>query len=295
MSTVRVCAVQQCCTNDTDKNLLNSIVAIENAASQGAQIILLQELHRTLYFCQTEDSTKFDLAEKIPGPTTIALQKTAKQNKVIIVASLFEQRAVGLYHNTAVVIDRDGSIAGIYRKMHIPDDPGYYEKFYFAPGDLGFQPIHTSLCKLGILICWDQWYPEAARLMTLRGADLLLYPTAIGWGSQENDDKEKQRQKEAWTTIQRSHAIANGLSVIVANRTGFESATSKLTQGIQFWGGSFISGAQGELLASASKDKEEILLADIDLANHERIRRGWPFLRDRRIEEYAPLTARYLD
>lgn len=291
---IRICAVQQRCVKDPDSNLANSIAAIETAASKGAKLILLQELHRTQYFCQTESAANFDLAEKIPGSTTFALQEVAKQQNVVIVGSIFEQRAVGLYHNTAVVIDCDGSIAGTYRKMHIPDDPGYYEKFYFAPGDLGFQPINTSLGKLGILICWDQWYPEAARLMALRGADLLLYPTAIGWGSQENDEQEKQRQKEAWQTIQRSHAIANGLTVIVANRTGFEPATPDSNQGIQFWGGSFIAGAQGELLASASEDHEELLFADIDLHNHERVRRGWPFFRDRRIDDYGQLTARYL-
>lgn len=293
MSKISVCAIQQMCGDNSNDNLAKSICAIRQAHQSGANLVLLQELHVTKYFCQTENANHFDLAETIPGPTTNLLQSLAKELQTVIVSSLFEKRAVGLYHNTAVVFDVDGSIAGCYRKMHIPDDPGYYEKFYFTPGDLGFKPIKTSLGKLGILICWDQWYPEAARLMTLAGADLLLYPTAIGWGSQEYCDYEKQRQHEAWMIVQRSHAIANGLSIVVANRTGYEAVDDK--QGIQFWGSSFIAGAQGEILQQASGDKEEIIIAEIDLKNHERVRRGWPFLRDRRIDDYHHITARYLD
>lgn len=293
MTKISVCCVQQSCSSDTHENLVKSIGAIRQAAKLGANLVLLQELHLTKYFCQIEDAKYFNLAEAIPGPTTATLQNLASELNIVIVASLFEKRAVGLYHNTAVAIDTDGSIAGIYRKMHIPDDPGFYEKFYFTPGDLGFKPIPTSLGKLGILICWDQWYPEAARLMSLAGADLLLYPTAIGWGKQETCEIERQRQHDAWMTIQRSHAIANGLSLIVANRTGFEAADEN--QGINFWGTSFIAGAQGEILQQASRDKEEIIVAEIDLQNHERVRRGWPFLRDRRIDTYQQLSRRFID
>lgn len=294
-STLRVAVIQQRCTDNAAQNLNHTIEKIRDAASQGAKLVLLQELHTGLYFCQTENAALFDLAETIPGPSTDALGKIAKELGVVIVASLFEKRAVGLYHNTAVVLEKTGEIAGIYRKMHIPDDPGYYEKFYFAPGDIGFKPIHTSVGKLGVLICWDQWYPEAARLMALAGADLLLYPTAIGWGSQENDQAEMKRQREAWVTIQRGHAVANGLTVLVANRTGFESATPGSLQGIEFWGTSFIAGPQGEIIMEAPLDQESTLITDIPLHKHESVRRGWPFLRDRRIDNYQGITARYLD
>lgn len=293
--TLRVAVVQQACTEDRRHNLDLSIKAIHQASEQGAKLVLLQELHTGLYFCQTEDANTFDLAEPIPGPTTTVLSELARKLNIVIVASLFEKRAVGLYHNTAVVFDANGDIAGCYRKMHIPDDPGYYEKFYFAPGDLGFKPISTSLGKLGVLVCWDQWYPEAARLMSLAGADLLLYPTAIGWGSQESDEAEKTRQRDAWTLIQRSHAVANGLPVLVANRTGFEAVHGGAKQGITFWGTSFIAGQQGEVIAEASQDRPQVLLADIDLNRNERVRRGWPFLRDRRIDAYQGITKRYLD
>ena len=292
---LRVGVLQQKCADDRQHNLTVTIDAIHEAAAQGAKLILLQELHTNLYFCQTENAELFDLAETIPGPTTGILSNIASKLGIVIVSSLFEKRAVGLYHNTAVVIDVTGEIAGCYRKMHIPDDPGYYEKFYFAPGDLGFKPIPTSLGNLGVLICWDQWYPEAARLMALAGADLLLYPTAIGWGSQETNAAEKNRQRDAWMLIQRSHAIANGISVIVANRTGFESATSDGKQGIQFWGSSFAAGPQGEVLIQASENAPEILIADLEMHKHETVRRSWPFLRDRRIDEYKDLTHRFID
>lgn len=295
ISNLRVAVVQQRCTDNAEYNLNHSIEKIREAAKQGAKLVLLQELHTNLYFCQTENSQLFDLAETIPGPSTTKLGQVAKELGVVIVASLFEKRAVGLYHNTAVVLETNGEIAGCYRKMHIPDDPGYYEKFYFAPGDIGFKPIQTSVGKLGVLICWDQWYPEAARLMALAGADLLLYPTAIGWGSQENDDAEKNRQRDAWVTIQRAHAVANGLTVLVANRTGFEAATPGSEQGIDFWGTSFIAGPQGEIIKEADLTQETILVADIPLHRHESVRRGWPFLRDRRIDNYQGITARYLD
>jgi N-carbamoylputrescine amidase len=295
ISNLRVAVVQQRCTDNAEYNLNHSIEKIREAAKQGAKLVLLQELHTNLYFCQTENSQLFDLAETIPGPSTTKLGQVAKELGVVIVASLFEKRAVGLYHNTAVVLETDGEIAGCYRKMHIPDDPGYYEKFYFAPGDIGFKPIQTSVGKLGVLICWDQWYPEAARLMALAGADLLLYPTAIGWGSQENDEAEKNRQRDAWVTSQRAHAVANGLTVLVANRTGFEAATPGSQQGIDFWGTSFIAGPQGEIIKEADLTQETILVADIPLHRHESVRRGWPFLRDRRIDNYQGITARYLD
>lgn len=295
ISNLRVAVVQQRCTDNAEFNLNHSIEKIREAAKQGAKLVLLQELHTNLYFCQTENSQLFDLAETIPGPSTNKLGQIAKELGVVIVASLFEKRAVGLYHNTAVVLETNGEIAGCYRKMHIPDDPGYYEKYYFAPGDIGFKPIQTSVGKLGILICWDQWYPEAARLMALAGADLLLYPTAIGWGSQENDEAEKNRQRDAWVTIQRAHAVANGLTVLVANRTGFESATPGSQQGIAFWGTSFIAGPQGEIMKEADLNQETILIADIPMHRHESVRRGWPFLRDRRIDNYQGITARFLD
>jgi N-carbamoylputrescine amidase len=295
ISNLRVAVVQQRCTDNAEFNLNHSIEKIREAAKQGAKLVLLQELHTNLYFCQTENSQLFDLAETIPGPSTNKLGQIAKELGVVIVASLFEKRAVGLYHNTAVVLETNGEIAGCYRKMHIPDDPGYYEKYYFAQGDIGFKPIQTSVGKLGILICWDQWYPEAARLMALAGADLLLYPTAIGWGSQENDEAEKNRQRDAWVTIQRAHAVANGLTVLVANRTGFESATPGSQQGIAFWGTSFIAGPQGEIMKEADLNQETILIADIPMHRHESVRRGWPFLRDRRIDNYQGITARFLD
>ena len=288
-----VALVQHACSPSPDDNLQRSISGIRKAAKQGAQLILLQELHTSLYFCQTENTRHFDLAESIPGPTTKILGELAKELHVVIVASLFEKRAAGLYHNTAVVLERDGSLAGRYRKMHIPDDPGYYEKFYFTPGDLGFQPIATSVGKLGVLICWDQWFPEAARLMTLAGADLLLYPTAIGWDP--HDDKaEQQRQMDAWQTIQRAHAIANGLPVLSCNRVGIEKAQAPDSE-IHFWGSSFVAGPQGELLAQAAVDKDTVLMADIDLQRSEAVRRIWPYLRDRRIDAYADLGLRYRD
>lgn len=293
--TLRVAIVQQTCTANREENLAKSVEAIRHAASQGAKLVLLQELHTGLYFCQTENADICDLAETIPGPSTEQLATVAKELQVVLVSSLFEKRAPGLYHNTAVVYEKDGRIAGKYRKMHIPDDPGYYEKFYFSPGDIGFTPIQTSVGKLGILVCWDQWYPEAARLMALAGADILLYPTAIGWGSQESDEDEKNRQREAWMLVQRGHAVANGLPVMVANRTGFESATPGSKQGIQFWGTSFITGPQGEILAQASLDKPEVMLADLNLKRNEQVRRGWPFLRDRRIDAYQDILLRFRD
>jgi N-carbamoylputrescine amidase len=293
-NSLQVGVIQQACTGDREQNLAATVKAIEQAAAKGVQLILLQELHTNLYFCQTENVNLFDLAEPIPGPTTTFLSKIARQFDMVIVGSIFEKRAVGLYHNTAVVIEKNGDLVGRYRKMHIPDDPGYYEKYYFTPGDGGFLPINTSVGKLGVMVCWDQWFPEGARLMALRGADLLLYPTAIGWLSQELDEAEKKRQREAWMLIQRSHAIANGLSVLVANRTGFERAMSDGDLGLHFWGSSFIAGPQGEILAEASIDRAELLLAEIDLHRHERVRRAWPYLRDRRIDAYQDLVARYL-
>lgn len=292
---IRAAIVQQARTEDREQNLRETIQAIHKAAEEGAELILLQELHTSLYFCQTEDAKFFDLAESIPGPTSNELSVIAKKLQVVIVASLFEKRAVGLYHNTAVVFEKNGEIAGCYRKMHIPDDPGYYEKFYFTPGDLGFEPIATSVSNLGVLVCWDQWYPEAARLMALRGADILLYPTAIGWGTQESDEAEMKRQLDAWMLVQRGHAIANGLPVLVANRVGFERASALSDQGIHFWGTSFATGQQGEILVQGSKDNEEILIVDLDLSHNERVRRGWPFLRDRRIDYYDGIVERYLD
>lgn len=295
--TAKICVgvIQQTCSSHREDNLATTIKAIRDAAKQGAQLVLLQELHTGLYFCQTENADLFDLAETIPGPTTQVLGEIARECGVVIVASLFEKRAVGLYHNTAVVLEKNGEIAGCYRKMHIPDDPGYYEKFYFTPGDLGFKPISTSVGKLGVLICWDQWYPEAARLMALAGADFLLYPTAIGWGSQENDENEKHRQRDAWCVVQRGHAVANGLPVLVANRTGFEAVSPSAGEGIAFWGSSFIAGPQGDILIEASQTSPEILIAEVDLHRNERVRRGWPFLRDRRIDHYDDIVRRYLD
>ncbi len=298
-----VCAgiVQQACTADRAHNLAVSTAGIRDAAARGAELVLLQELHTGLYFCQHESTDLFDLAEAIPGPSTDTLGKLAKDLGIVIVGSLFERRAPGLYHNTAVILERDGSLAGVYRKMHIPDDPGYYEKFYFTPGDAspgtvggGFQPVQTSLGRLGVLVCWDQWYPEAARLMALAGADLLLYPTAIGWNPDDTDD-ERRRQQDAWITIQRSHAVANGLPVLVANRCGFEPDPTNTLKGAQFWGSSFAVGPQGEFLAQAGTGGDEVLVVDIDLARSENVRRWWPFLRDRRIDAYQDLTRRFRD
>ena len=291
---LQVGLVQQFCTSDRQTNLAASGAGIRAAAVKGARLIVLPELHTGLYFCQTEDPAQFDRAEAIPGPTTQELAKLAAELNVVIVASLFERRGAGLYHNTAVVLDTDGSIAGKYRKMHIPDDPGYHEKFYFTPGDLGFTPINTSLGRLGILVCWDQWYPEAARLMALSGADILIYPTAIGW-EPADDSLEKARQRDAWITVQRAHAIANGLPLIACNRTGVEQHPVNTNTGIEFWGSSFIAGPQGEILASASSDQAEVLLTELDLNRSEQVRRLWPYLRDRRIDAYQGISQRYLD
>ena len=291
---IKVGFIQQHNTNDINDNMQRLKKGIEQLAKQGAQLIVLQELHNSLYFCQIETVDNFDLAEPIPGPSTAFFSEIAAANNVVIVTSLFEKRAAGLYHNTSVVIEKDGSIAGKYRKMHIPDDPAYYEKFYFTPGDLGFAPIKTSLGKLGILVCWDQWYPEAARLMALNGAELLIYPTAIGYESSDAEE-EKQRQREAWTTVQRGHAVANGLPVIAVNRVGFEPDPSQQTQGITFWGSSFVAGSQGEFIYRASETEEECTIVEIDLQRSEQVRRWWPFLRDRRIDEYHNITKRFID
>jgi len=292
--TLTVALVQQACGSTREANLGESLQHIHEAASQGAELVLLPELHLGPYFCQTEDTAVFDLAEPIPGPSTEELGRLAKELGVVIVASLFERRAPGLYHNTAVVLEKDGSLVGKYRKMHIPDDPGYYEKFYFTPGDIGFKPIETSVGKLGLLVCWDQWYPEAARLMALAGADLLLYPTAIGWNPDDSLE-EQQRQLDAWITIQRGHAVANGLAVLSCNRVGHESDPSPNSQGIQFWGNSFVAGPQGEFLAHADEQETRLLLVELDLGRSEDVRRIWPFLRDRRIDEYGGLVKRFID
>jgi N-carbamoylputrescine amidase len=286
--------IQQQNTANVEDNKQRLENKINQCAGKGANLVVLQELHNSLYFCQTEDVNNFSLAETFPGPSTSFYSEIARKNCIVLVTSLFEKRAPGLFHNSAVVFDADGSIAGKYRKMHIPDDPSYYEKFYFAPGDLGFNPIDTSMGKLGVLICWDQWYPEAARLMALAGAEILVYPTAIGWESSDSRE-EKSRQLDAWMTIQRGHAIANGLPVISVNRTGLEPDPSGLTNGILFWGNSFICGPQGEILAQASSDGEEIIVQEIDLSRSEQVRRSWPFLRDRRIDEYNELTLRFID
>ena len=291
---LRVALIQISCCADLDQNKARLVARIEEAAGQGAELVVLQELHNSLYFCQTEDVSLFDLAEPIPGPSTELFGEVARRLGIVLVTSLFERRAPGLYHNTAVVLERDGSIAGIHRKMHIPDDPAYYEKFYFAPGDLGFHPIQTSVGRLGVQVCWDQWYPEGARLMALAGADLLIYPTAIGFESSDTPD-EQQRQREAWITVQRGHAVANGLPVIAVNRVGHEPDPSGQTNGIQFWGSSFVAGPQGEFLAQASATDEQTLIVDIDLKRSEQVRRWWPFLRDRRIEAYNDLTCRFCD
>lgn len=287
------CAVQQPCNRGRETNLAHSISQIEQAAKQNADLVVLPELHLDHYFCQTEDPACFEMAQPIPGPTCETLGQVAKTNQIVIVSTIFEKRAPGLYHNTAVVFDKDGSIAGTFRKMHIPDDPGFYEKFYFTPGDLGFQPITTSIGKLGVLICWDQWYPEAARLMALAGADVLIYPTAIGWNPKD-DQNEKQRQLDAWITVQRGHAIANGLPLIACNRIGFEAAPDAAC-GIQFWGNSFIAGPQGEFLSHADDQQDSLLFATLDPKRSEEVRRIWPFLRDRRIDEYGQLVKRYID
>ena len=294
MDKLKIGLVQQANTDSRSANVEKSLAGIRDCAAQGAQLVVLQELHTGIYFCQAEDTTKFEMAEPIPGPSTEEFGRLAKELGIVLVTSLFERRAPGIYHNTAVVLERDGSIAGKYRKMHIPDDPAYYEKFYFTPGDLGFQPIDTSVGRLGVLVCWDQWYPEAARLMALAGAELLLYPTAIGWESTDPAD-EKQRQFDAWQTIQRGHAVANGLPTIVVNRTGYEADWSEVTGGIQFWGQSFIAGPQGEVLYQAPASQEVNAVVEIDRQRTEEVRRIWPFFRDRRIDAYGGLLKRYLD
>lgn len=293
MKKINVGLIQHACSDQTEENLLKSIAGIRKAAAQGAQLVVLQELHRSRYFCQQEDPAYCDLAEPIPGPTTERFAQLAKELQLVLVLSLFEKRAVGLYHNTAVVIERDGSIAGTYRKMHIPDDPGYYEKFYFTPGDNDFRPIETSLGKLGLMVCWDQWFPEGARLMALAGADILIYPTAIGWDPRD-DKAEQQRQQQAWQMVQRGHAIANGLPVVAVNRIGHEPDPAG-GPGSHFWGSSFVAGSQGEILAEASSDSEEVLNVEIDLERSETVRRIWPFLRDRRIDFYGELNRRFRD
>ncbi len=289
---LRACLVQHACGEDLDTNLQTSLDGIASAAAQGADLVVLPELHRSRYFCQVEDAALFDLAESIPGPSCAALSAAASRHGVVVVGSLFERRAAGVFHNTAVVFDRDGSLAGRYRKMHIPDDPGYYEKYYFTPGDLGFTPIQTSIGRLGVLVCWDQWFPEAARLMALAGAELLIYPTAIGWDTQD-DASEQARQLEAWTVIQRAHAVANGLPVLSCNRVGHEPDPAG-GPGAQFWGHSFVAGAQGELLARAD-DQAQLLILELDMQRCEQIRRVWPYLRDRRIDAYAGLQRRLID
>ena len=291
---MKVGIIQESHTANIDSNIAKLTSKIEELAKKGAQLIVLSELHNSLYFCQVEDVDNFDLAETIPGKSTDHFSAVAIRLGVVIVISLLEKRATGLYHNTAVVLDKDGSIAGKYRKMHIPDDPAYYEKFYFTPGDLGFQPIQTSLGKLGLMVCWDQWYPEGARLMALAGADMLIYPTAIGWESTDTDD-EKARQRGAWMTVQRGHAVANGLPVVTVNRVGYEADPSGVTGGIQFWGSSFVAGPQGELLYEAPTDKEDCVIVDIDMERSENVRRIWPFLRDRRIEEFGDICRRFRD
>lgn len=294
MKELKIGILQQHNVADTRTNMKRLAEGIADLAHRGAELVILQELHNSLYFCQTENVENFDLAEPIPGPSTDFYGNLARELGVVIVTSLFEKRAPGLYHNTAVVIEKDGSIAGKYRKMHIPDDPAYYEKFYFTPGDLGFHPVDTSVGRLGVLVCWDQWYPEAARLMALQGAEMLVYPTAIGYESSDTDE-EKQRQREAWTTVMRGHAVANGLPVIAVNRVGYEPDPSEQTGGIQFWGSSFAAGPQGELLYRASESKEESVVVSINLDHSEQVRRWWPFLRDRRIEEYGAITKRFID
>jgi N-carbamoylputrescine amidase len=294
MRKIIVGLVQQSNSPDLKINLMNLAKGIKTCAEYGAQLVVLQELHNSLYFCQTEDTRMFDLAEPIPGPSTGFYSELAKQYGVVLVTSLFERRAPGLYHNTAVVFDKDGSIAGKYRKMHIPDDPAYYEKFYFTPGDLGFEPIQTSIGKLGVMVCWDQWYPEGARLMALKGAEILIYPTAIGWESTDTDD-EKRRQKDAWVISHRGHAVANGLPVIAVNRVGHEPDPSGQTNGIQFWGNSLVLGPQGEFIAEGSNSESQTIIAEVDMERSENVRRWWPFLRDRRIDEYGDIVKRFRD
>ena len=294
MRQLNIGIIQQHNTADIKLNMQRLADSIKKLAKEGAQLIVLQELHNGLYFCQTENVDLFDLAEPIPGPSTDFYGSLAKDLGIVIVTSLFEKRAPGLYHNTAVVMDSDGTIAGKYRKMHIPDDPAYYEKFYFTPGDLGFSPINTSIGRLGVLVCWDQWYPEAARLMALKGAELLIYPTAIGYESSDTKE-EQQRQREAWTTVQRGHAVANGLPVITVNRVGFEPDPSQQTNGIQFWGSSMVVGPQGEFLYRAPDDEEVSTIVTIDLERSEQVRRWWPFLRDRRIDQYGEISKRFID
>lgn len=291
---MKVGIIQQSCTADVESNKQKLAQNIATVAKQGAQLVVLQELHNSLYFCQVENVDNFSLAEPIPGPSTEFYGNLARQYGIVLVTSLFERRAAGLYHNTAVVFEKDGSIAGKYRKMHIPDDPAYYEKFYFTPGDLGFHPIKTSVGVLGVQVCWDQWYPEGARLMALQGAELLIYPTAIGYESSDTPE-EQERQREAWTTVQRGHAVANGLPVIAVNRVGHELDPSGQTKGIQFWGSSFVTGPQGEILYRAPKDEEAINVVEVDMERSENVRRWWPFLRDRRIENYSGLTQRFID
>ena len=291
---LKVGLIQQACSANGYDNRQRLAEHIGAAAKEGAQLVVLQELHNTPYFCQVENVDNFDLAEPIPGPSTEFFGELARQHGIVLVISLFERRAPGLYHNTAVVLEKDGTIAGKYRKMHIPDDPAYYEKFYFTPGDMGFHPITTSVGKLGVQVCWDQWYPEGARLMALQGADLLIYPTAIGYESSDTPG-EQTRQREAWTTVQRGHAVANGLPVITVNRVGHEADPSGQTKGITFWGSSFVAGPQGELLAQASTQDEEVIVVTVDLHRSECVRRWWPFLRDRRIEAFADLTRRFID
>ena len=294
MKQINVAMIQQSCSCDRQASMEKTAALVRSAAKEGAQLVLLQELHAGPYFCQTEDTSQFDRAETIPGPGTDFWGGLALELKIVLVTSLFERRAPGLYHNTAVVFERDGSIAGVYRKMHIPDDPGFYEKFYFTPGDLGFTPVKTSVGSLGVLVCWDQWYPEAARLMALAGADLLIYPTAIGWDPNDSAE-EQQRQVDAWETVQRGHAIANGLPVLSVNRVGFESSPDPAASGILFWGNSFAAGPQGEILKKGSRDQEEILQVTIDLERSENVRRIWPFLRDRRIDSYGEIIRRFRD
>lgn len=291
---MKVGIIQQANISAVEKNKQKLKDNIRKAAEKGAELVVLQELHNSLYFCQVENTDLFDLAETIPGPSTDEFGLLAKELNIVLVLSLFEKRAAGLYHNTAVVIEKDGTIAGKYRKMHIPDDPAYYEKFYFTPGDLGFKPIQTSVGKLGVLVCWDQWYPEAARLMALAGADMLIYPTAIGWESTDTQE-EKDRQQGAWIISQRGHAVANGLHVIAVNRTGYEPDSSGQTNGITFWGNSFVAGPQGEILFQASSDKEEVDVVDIDLKRSEQVRRWWPFFRDRRVDFFDNITKRFID
>ena len=294
MSQLRIGILQQKKTADIIENMKAIEENVTDLARRGAELIILSELHNSLYFCQVEDVNNFDLAETIPGPSTDFFGELARRLGVVMVISLFEKRAAGLYHNTAVVIEKDGTIAGKYRKMHIPDDPAYYEKFYFTPGDLGFHPIQTSVGKLGVLVCWDQWYPEAARLMALQGADLLIYPTAIGYETSDTPE-EQQRQRTAWTTVQRGHAVANGLPVVSVNRVGYEPDPSGQTKGIQFWGSSMVVGPQGEMLYRASEVEEECTIVSVDLNHSEHVRRWWPFLRDRRIDAYEDITKRYID